>query len=181
MDLTQGIPAYDTFGRVWAVLEPITLQQAFMTWMSALANLAEKGMALDGKPIRRSLDRVDGTGAIHVVSAWASLHALVLAQCKVADTSHEITAVPARLALLNLHGSEVAIDAMGCQVEIARQMVDYGGESVLSLKAKQPSWHRECDELSEWRRGPHPMDQEVVLGYDAQVDGGHGRLETRKA
>ena len=180
LDLTYGIPSHDTFGRVFAVLDPTALQQAFMAWMSALANLAEEVIALDGKTIRRSLDRADGTGAIHVVSAWASRNELVLAQFKVDDKSNEITALPELLALLNLHGSVVTIDAMGCQVEIARQIVDQGGDYVLSLKENQPGLHRECEELFEWLRGPHPVDQQVVLGYDAQVDGGHGRIETRK-
>jgi len=180
LDLTYGIPSHDTFGRVFALLEPTTLQQAFMTWMSALANLAEEVIALDGQTIRRSLDRADGTGAVHVVSAWASRNELVLAQLKVDDKSHELTALPELLARLNLHGRVVTIDAIGCQVEIARQGVDPGGDYVLSLKEHQPGLHRECEELFEWLRGPHPLEQAVVLGYDAQVDGGHGRIETRK-
>jgi len=180
LDLTHGIPSHDTFGRVFALLEPTKLQQAFMAWMSALAKLAEEVIALDGKTIRRSLDRADGKGAIHVVSAWASINELVLAQFKVDDKSNEITALPELLAMLNLHGSVVTIDAMGCQVEIARQVVDQGGDYVLSLKDNQPGLHRDCAELFEWLRGPHPIDEEVVLGYDAQVDGGHGRIETRK-
>jgi predicted transposase YbfD/YdcC len=176
------MPSHDTFGRVLAGLDPTTLQQAFMIWMSALATVAGEVIALDGKTIRRSLDRADGTGAIHVVSAWASRHELVLAHLKVDAKSHEITALPERLALLNLHGSVVTIDAMGCQGEIARQMVAQGGDDVLSLKDNQPNVHRECEELFEWLRGPHPVDQAVVLGYDydAQVDGGHGRIETRQ-
>jgi predicted transposase YbfD/YdcC len=180
LDLTHGIPSHDTFGRVFALLEPTKLQQAFMAWMSALAQLAEEVIALDGKTIRRSLDRADGKGAIHVVSAWASINKLVLAQFKVDDKSNEITALPELLAMLNLHGSVVTIDAMGCQVEIARQVVDQGGDYVLSLKENQPGLHRDCAELFEWLRGSHPIDEEVVLGYDAQVDGGHGRIETRK-
>ena len=180
LDLTHGIPSHDTFGRVFALLEPTKLQQACMAWMSALAKLAEEVIALDGKTIRRSLDRADGKGAIHVVSAWASINELVLVQFKVDDKSNEITALPELLAMLNLHGSVVTIDAMGCQVEIARQVVDQGGDYVLSLKANQPGLHRDCAELFEWLRGPHPIDEEVVLGYDAQVDGGHGRIETRK-
>jgi predicted transposase YbfD/YdcC len=180
LDLTYGIPSHDTFGRVFAVLDPTALQQAFMAWMSALANVAGEVIALDGKTIRRSLDRTDGTGAIHVVSAWASRNELVLAQFKVDEKSNEITALPELLALLNLHGSVVTIDAMGCQVEIARQIVAQGGDYVLSLKENQPGLHSECEEWFEWLRGPHPEDEAVVLGYDAQVDGGHGRIETRK-
>src|SRR5215510_2839844 len=94
LDLTHGIPSHDTFGRVFALLEPTKLPQAFLAWMSALAQLAEEVIALDGKTIRRSLDRADGTGAIHGVSAWASLNELVLAQFKVDDKSNEITALP---------------------------------------------------------------------------------------
>ncbi len=113
LDLQHGIPSPDTFGRVFALLDPTRLQQAFTAWMSALADLAEEVMALDGKTIRRSLDRADGEGAIHVVSAWASTNELVLAQFNVDDKSNEITALPELLALLNLQGSVVTIDAMG--------------------------------------------------------------------
>jgi predicted transposase YbfD/YdcC len=151
-----------------------------MTWMSALANVAGEVLALDGKTIRRSLDRADGTGAIHVVSAWASRNELVLAHFKVDDKSNESTALPDLLALLNLHGSVVTIEAMGGQVEIARQIVAQGGDSVLSLQENQPGLHREGAEVFEWLRGSHPQAQAVVLGDDAQVDGGHGRIETRK-
>jgi hypothetical protein len=130
--------------------------------MSALANVAEEVLARDGQTIRRSLARAAGTGAIHVVSAWASRHELVLAQLKGDDKRNEITALPKLLALLNLHGRVVTIDAMGGQVEIARQSVDQGGDDVLRLKANQPGLHRACEALFEWLRGPPPKDQAVV-------------------
>src|SRR5262245_35281696 len=148
--------------------------------MSALADLAADVLALDGQTIRRSLDRADGTGAMQGVSAWASTHELGLAQLQVDDKSHEITALPALLAMLNLHGSVVTMEAMGCQVESARQIIDQGGAYGLSVQENQPGLHRECEELFAWLRGPPPLDAEVVLGYAAQVDGGHGRRETRK-
>jgi hypothetical protein len=97
--------------------------------MSALADLAEDVMALDGKTIRRSLARADGKGAMHVVSAWASTNALMLAQFKVDDKSNEITARPELLAMLNLQDRVVTIDAMGCQGEVARQIIDQGGRT----------------------------------------------------
>ena len=96
------------------------------------------------------------------------------------DNSNEITALPKRLALLNLHGSVVTIDAMGCQVEIALRIVDQGEAYVLSMKENQPSLHRDGAELFEWLRGSHPLDQQMVLGHDVQVDGGHGGIETRQ-
>ena len=148
--------------------------------MNALATLCEEVIALDGTTIRRSLDRADGKGPIHVVSAWASRNELVLAQFKVDAKSNEITALPELLSMLNLEGSVVTIDAMGCQVEIARQIIDQGGEYVLSLKENQPSLYIDCEELFAWLKGPHPLDTEIRLGYNEQVDGGHGRVETRK-
>jgi predicted transposase YbfD/YdcC len=180
LDLPNGIPSHDTFGRVFALLDPESLHQAFLAWMSALAQLGQEIIALDGKTIRRSLDRADGKGPIHVVSAWASRNALVLAQFKVDAKSNEITALPELLALLNLEGSVVTIDAMGCQVEIARQIIDQGGDYVLSLKENQPSLYADCAELFAWLKGPHPLAEEIVLGSDEQVDGGHGRVETRQ-
>jgi DDE family transposase len=83
LDLQHGIPSHDMFGHVFALLDPSRLQQVFTAWMSALANLAEDVIALDGETIRRSLDRADGKGAIQVVSAWASTNELVLVQFKV--------------------------------------------------------------------------------------------------
>ena len=180
LELPHGIPSHDTFGRVFALLDPQSLHQAFVAWMSALAELCSEIIALDGKAIRRSLDRADGKGPIHVVSAWASHNELVLAQFKVDAKSNEITALPELLALLNLEGNVVTIDAMGCQVEIARQIIDQGGDYVLSLKENQPSLYADCVELFAWLKEPHPLDEEVVLGLDEQVDGGHGRVETRQ-
>jgi predicted transposase YbfD/YdcC len=180
LDLPQGIPSHDTFGRVFAVLDPESLQQAFVRWMNALADLSQEIVALDGKTIRRSLDRADGKGPIHVVNAWASANELVLAQFKVDAKTNEITALPELLRMLNLAGAVVTIDAMGCQVEIARQIQAQGADYVLSLKENQPGLYRDCDDLFTWLRGAHPLDQPVACGRADQVDGGHGRIETRR-
>jgi len=74
----------------------------------------------------------------------------------------------------------VTIDAMGCQVEIARQIQEQGADYVLSLKENQPGLYRDCADLFAWLRGPHPLDQPIMFGYNEQVDGGHGRIETRR-
>jgi hypothetical protein len=132
LDLPQGIPSHDTFGRVFAVLAPERLQQAFVRWMKALADLSQGIVALDGKTLRRSLDRADGKGPMPVVNAWASAHELVLAQCKVDAKTNEITALPEWLRRRNRAGAVVTIDAMGCQVEIARQIQAQGADDVLS-------------------------------------------------
>lgn len=151
-----------------------------MAWMRALADCCQEVIALEGKTMRRSLDRADGTGPMHVVSAGASRHALVLAPGKVDANSNESPALPELLSLRNLEGKVGTIDAMGCQVEVARQSIDQGGDYVLSVKENQPSVYGESAELFAWRTGPHAIDEEVVCGSDEQGDGGHGRGETRK-
>jgi hypothetical protein len=137
--LPHGIPSHDTFGRVFALLDPQSLPQAFVAWMNARVARCPESIALDGKAIRRSLDRADGKGPMHVVSAWAAHNELVLAQFKVEAKSNESTALPELLALLNLEGNVVTIDAMGCQVESARQIIHQGGAYGLSLKENQPN------------------------------------------
>jgi predicted transposase YbfD/YdcC len=180
LDLTHGIPSHDTFGRVFAVLDPASLQQAFASWMQALADLHQDIVALDGKTLRRSLDRADGKGPMHIVHAWSSANEMVLAQCKVDAKTNEITALPALLRMLNLAGAVVTLEAMGCQVAIARQIQDQGADDVLSVKEHQPSLYADCADWFAWLRSPHPLDQVVPFGYDAQVDGGHGRREIRR-
>jgi hypothetical protein len=176
--LPQGLPSHNTFGRVFAGLDPESLQQAFVRWMNALADRSQESVARDGTTMRRSLDRAAGKGPIHVVNAWASANELVLAQCKVDATINEITALPELLRMLNLAGAVVTIDAMGCQVEIARQIQVQGADDVLSFKENQLGLYRECEDLFAWLQGAHPRDQPVACGRAAPVDGGHGRIET---
>lgn len=130
--LAAGMPSHDTCGRVFAVLDPASLQQAFVSWMHALADRPQDIVALAGKTLRRSLDSADGNGPIHVVHAWASAHEVVLAQFKVDANTNEMTALPAWLRRLNLTGTVVTLDAMGGQGAIARQIQAQGADDGLS-------------------------------------------------
>ena len=154
--LTPGMPSPDTLGRVCAVLDPTSLQQACVPWMQALADLRQDIVALDGKPLRRSLDSADGKGPMPVVHAGAAANAVVLAQCKVEAKTNEITALPALLRRRNLAGAVVPSEAMGCQVAIARQMQEQGAAYVLSVKGHQPSLDHDGTDLFVWLRGPIP-------------------------
>lgn len=180
LQLPHGLPSHETFGRVFCRLTPARLPQAFVSWMSALAALGEEIIALDGTTMRRFLARAEGKGPMHVVSAWASRNALVLAQGKVAAKSNESTALPELLSRLTLAGQVVTIDAMGCQVDIAGQIIDQGADDVLSLQENQPGVYADGAALFAWLKGPHAIDEEIVFGHDEQVDGGHGRVETRQ-
>lgn len=138
LTLPHGIPSPDTFRRVIARLEPEAFGRAFLAWTQTL-HVRTKGevIALDGKTLRHRFDTAAGQAPIHLVSAWAATNRLVLAQVKVDDKSNEIPAFPALLALLDLRGCTVTIDAMGCQKEIARQIIAQEGDYVLALKGNQ--------------------------------------------
>jgi predicted transposase YbfD/YdcC len=176
--LANGIPSHDTLGRVFARLKPEQLECCFMKWMKALATATGgRLIAIDGKTIRRSFDRALGKAALHMVSAWCETNRLVLAQLATEDKSNEITAIPRLLEMLDIRGCVITIDAMGCQKKIAEQIVDQGGHYVLQVKGNQPELHdlvkETFDELTAGKLAVRYRQHE-------EVDGGHGRVETRR-
>jgi predicted transposase YbfD/YdcC len=137
-ELPNGIPCHDTFERVFDRIQPRAFSAAFGQWMQALANgVGIRQIAIDGKTLRGSGSASRGLGPLHLVSAWATENHLALGQMAVAGKSNEITAIPALLELLDLHGALVTIDAMGCQKAIAQKVIDGGGDYALTVKANQ--------------------------------------------
>jgi predicted transposase YbfD/YdcC len=180
--LPGGIPTHDTFGRVFARLDPAAFQRCFLDWVRAVVpETAGQVVALDGKTLRRAHDRTNGQAALHLVSAWASGSGLVLGQLAVEDKSNEITAIPALLRLLALEGSTVTIDAMGGQTAIAAQIVEQGADYALALKDNHPTLHAEVREAFAQARATAFADY-AAADHDQweTVAQDHGRRETRR-
>ncbi len=179
LTLPHGIPSPDTFRRVIARLDADAFGRAFLAWTQTL-RVQTKGevIALDGKTLRHSFDTAAGRAAIHLVSAWAAKNRLVLGQVKVSDKSNEITAFPALLALLDLRDCTVTIDAMGCQKEIARQIISQGGDYVLALKGNQGQIFEDVRLFFEDAR-EHGVVAGIRLRCDETTEKDHGRIEKR--
>jgi len=176
--LPSGIPSHDTFERVFERLDPAAFQACFRRWIEALARQLDLGhIAIDGKTLRGSRNGPKGWQALHLVSAWATECHLSLGQVAVEAKSNEITAIPRLLELLDLHGALVTIDAMGCQTEIARKVVEGGGDYVLTVKDNQPHLVEDIGRcITSALEGDFEGVTHEVWGTEER---GHGRQETR--
>jgi len=179
LDLPNGIPSHDTFGRVFSLLQPAALLACMQRWLESLRlAVCAEVIAIDGKTLRHSFDKAAEQGPLHLVSAWATQTRLVLGQVAVDSKSNEITAIPQLLALLELTGAIVTIDAMGCQKDIAADIIAHGANYVLALKDNQPTL---CQKVHAFFRH---HDQVGFIDKSIKriqsTERGHGRVETRE-
>jgi predicted transposase YbfD/YdcC len=179
LNLPNGIPSHDTFGRVFSKLDPSQLERCFSAWMATLAETSQgRLVAIDGKTLRRSFDKASGKAAIHMVSAWCETNQMVLGQLATEEKSNEITAIPRLLEMLDITDCVVTIDAMGCQKAIAEKIIERKGHYVLQVKDNQKGLH---DLLTETF---NELTDRGILGaeyaFHEDVDAGHGRIETRR-
>lgn len=177
ISLENGIPSPDTIARVFSLIDPNEFETAFRSWVCSLYTVESgKIIAIDGKRLRGSYG--SGKSAIHLVSAFAAESGLVLGQVKTADKSNEITAIPELLDALLLRGCIITLDAMGCQRDIVKKIVEKKGDYVISLKGNQGALHGdvrlflETEQASNFRSTPHD--------YYEIIEKGHGRVETRR-
>jgi len=191
LDFSRGVPSHDTFGRVFATLDPDAFERCFNQWIAKLVKTCKgKLVAIDGKSIRRSFRRGwDKSGMSHLVSAFVRENQAVFGQLAVEDKSNEIDAIPKLLALLDIRGAVVTIDAIGTQRAIAQTIIDGGGDYVLALKENQPTLRQkaenlmneaELDRLKSGATFSDGTDGRVRYGFAETVDGDHGRIETRR-
>jgi predicted transposase YbfD/YdcC len=176
LKLPQGIPSHDTFERVFDRLDPQAFQSCFRDWVRAVSDaLRIKHIAIDGKTLRGSGSAQ--LGPLHLVSAWATAQHLSLGQVAVDAKSNEITAIPALLELLDVHGALVTIDAMGCQKAIAQKIVDGGGHYALTVKDNQEHLREDIQQAFVRALDSNGPDAELDT-YETE-ERGHGRDEYR--
>jgi predicted transposase YbfD/YdcC len=178
LNLENGIPSHDTFGRVFALLNPLAFQNCFREWIAGVCErLGIRHVAIDGKRLAGSQDSGLGVKAIHLVSAWATEARLTLGQVAVDEKSNEITAIPKLLEMLEIVGALVTIDAMGCQKEIAAQIRERQADYVLAAKENQPHLYEDLERLFR-----EALEQETLAAnwdYHQSVEKNHGRDEVR--
>lgn len=175
VDLKNGIPSHDTFGRFFALLNPEEFQRGFLAWIHSVHKKTEgEVIAIDGKTIRRSQDWVHGRGALHLVHAWASENHLMLGALKTDEKSNEITVVPELLKLLALKGAIVTLDAMGTQKEIAKDISQCEADYVMALKGNQGGLYDDVKLYWEDKVSQKQAD------FCQTAEKEHGRIDERK-
>ncbi len=181
LSLPHGIPSHDTFGRIFSLLDSDVFEACFLAWIESLSiDLQNEIISIDGKSLRGSHDKRKAVKMLHMVSAWASKNKILLGQIKTDEKSNEITAIPELLDMIDVSGSIVTIDAMGCQQGIAKKIVEKGADYVLSLKENQPTLYQEVDNI--FLRAEHGDKKYKKMIHKQKLEkvSCHGRMETRR-
>jgi len=173
----DGTPPHDRVGDIFATLDADQFQRCFVAWVASVTGIPTGVIAIDGKTVRRSGGKKDAKAPIHMVSAFAARQRLVLGQVKVAEKSNEIIAIPKLLHMLAIEGAIVTIDAMGCQRDIAKAVLDKKADYVLALKGNQGLLRQDVEIFIAEQKVTGFADTQI--SQHTTVDGDHGRIETR--
>jgi predicted transposase YbfD/YdcC len=177
LKLEHGTPSHDTLGRVFSMLDPDIFKTQFIHWVQEI-RVMTKGqvISIDGKTVRRSLDRERGAKPIHLVNAWCKENQLLLGQEKVETKSNEITAIPKLLDILDVKGCIVTLDAMGCQTDIAKKIVDKEADYVLAVKKNHKGL---LEDITPYFKEANIGDHSDEYDWYQTIEKNHGRIEKR--
>ena len=179
LDLANGIPSHDTFGKVFAFIDPDEFERRIQKWIHALVGSDTQGkhIAIDGKTLRKSFDTASSKVAVHMLNAYVYENHAVFGQLKVDGKTNEITAIPKLLEMLQLKEATVTIDAMGCQKEIAKKIIENEGHYVLALKGNQSTLQ---EDVRMFMDDLIARDRRQQCDYYETIEKSHGRIEIRK-
>jgi predicted transposase YbfD/YdcC len=178
--LPSGIPSHDTFSRVFSAINPTAFQESFFIWLKEVIKIfPENVIAIDGKSICASKRVRQGLKALHIVNAWSCVNGISLGQMIVDDKTNEITVIPEILKKLCIEGAIITLDAMGCQKEIAAQIVEQKGDYILRVKLNQGTLH---DAIESTFKQAENSNYHAMTYYTAQdeINNDHGRIESRR-
>ncbi|MDX8001139.1 ISAs1 family transposase [Xenorhabdus sp. Reich] len=172
----EGVPVDDTFARIISRLNPEQFNLCFINWMYSVHAITQGELvAIDGKVLGGSYSPRERSSTLHLVSAYATANNLVIGQVRTRKKSNEITAISELIKLLELKGALISIDAVGCQTQIAQEIVDAGADYLFSVKDNQKNLHRALkDALAEACTSP-------AIREKVQIEQGHGRIEIRES
>jgi predicted transposase YbfD/YdcC len=171
IDFSNGVPSHDTIERVFSLINPDSFHACFVAWTSALHNAGSKLIAIDGKIARRSFDTVKNKQALYLVNAWASENRLVLGQFKTEGKGHEIAGIKELLNILDIKGSVISIDAIGCQKDIVSLIIEKQADYIIAVKDNQQQLRNDItSSFSIIKSG----------SLAEQIEKNNGRTETRK-
>jgi predicted transposase YbfD/YdcC len=177
LPLPNGIPSHDTFGRIFRRLRPNVLEERFLAWVQAtFADRPAQQIAVDGKQSRRTADPTSDMPALQMISAWAVESGVVLGQLAVDAQSNEITALPLLLETLDVEGCDITADAIHCQKETVKTIIDHNADYTIAVKANQG--HLYADIVATFAQLRDNADQSVQKYMACEKD--HGRIETRQ-
>jgi len=177
LNMPNGVPSHDTFNDVINRLDQSAFVSCFTKWIKQLAINDETVIALDGKVMRRTLDKINGSKAVWLVNAWSVANNMCFGQIQVSDKSNEIMAIPKLLELLDIKGATITIDAMGCQTDIGEKVLEQGGHFLLALKGNQGEFF---EDVSLYLDTCIDKPKNLSFDYFQSVNGDHGRVESRK-
>jgi predicted transposase YbfD/YdcC len=178
LELPNGTPSHDTFTRVWGLICPQKFEACFSKWLNSvkeMASIKNGVVAIDGKTMRGSANKSKGEKGLHIISAFATELGISMGQTSVDDKSNEITAIPNLLDMLYLEGCIVTLDAMGCQKEIQKKIIEKKADYCLALKKNQPQLHEDISLfMSDEKNFNAAFEQDQTIEKD------HGRVEIRR-
>lgn len=178
--LVNGIPSHDTIRRVLGFLDHQELIKSFLNWIGKIRNLAlENVVPIDGKTMKGSHGKSSGLKALHVLSAYSCANGLSLGQLKVDGKTNEITVIPELVKQLAIDGAIVTIDAMGCQKEIVRAIVDKGADYIIAVKENQKELYETVTDVFALSENPKYTKSMPVQKFEDEIESSHGKIEER--
>jgi predicted transposase YbfD/YdcC len=178
--LPNGIPSHDTIRRVLGFLDHQQLISGFIIWISKIKGLvAENVVAIDGKTMKGSHSRGKGLRALHVLSAYSCANGLSLGQLKVDGKTNEITVIPELIKQLAITGAIVSIDAMGCQKEITKVIIEQKADYLIAVKENQKELYETISDVFALAQNKEYGDKMPLQEFEDKIEASHGKIEER--